>query len=586
MASSMSKLLTPPPSHTTATSRKLLRTRTLAAASFARSPVDREIAPPPYRRRFAASCASADRAGATGLAADDEELVGLPFVQLSSDILQTELSLLKDDEDAPAADSSLLSAHQSSDGGGGRLLSGETAAAYPAAMTALYAACLAGNVTEQLWNFTWPAAIATLHPSLLPVAILGFFTKLVVFAAGPLVGDLMSTLPRIPAYQSLTVIQTAAHWVSAAMITYAFTLPRAPTAPALLLQPWFAVLVASTAVDRLSCVSLGVIAERDFVVQLAGEGRPVALTQANATLSRVDLLCETAGASIFAVLLSRNDPLTSIRLSCAISLCALPILLFLGGAMNRLADGIFDHSTTLGSLQSSEHGSVYTASSFSIKKTVEEAWATIRHGWAEYVRQPVLPASLAYVLVCFNVALAPGALMTTFLIHHGVSASVLGAFGGSSAVMGILATFMVPNLVKELGILKAGAAGLIAQSLLLGAAVLVFLAGGVSRQGTLFAFLGLIVASRLGHMAYSVVSLQVVQTGNPMGKAKLISATEIAVASLAELAMMAVAVVARDAKHFGWLAVLSAAAVAAGACLFCAWLAKPTDELRKLFFPR
>jgi iron-regulated transporter 1 len=35
-----------------------------------------------------------------------------------------------------------------------------------------------------------------------------------------------------------------------------------------------------------------------------------------------------------------------------------------------------------------------------------------------------------------------------------VSASVLGAFGGSSAVMGILATFMVPNLVKELGILK------------------------------------------------------------------------------------------------------------------------------------
>lgn len=35
------------------------------------------------------------------------------------------------------------------------------------------------------------------------------------------------------------------------------------------------------------------------------------------------------------------------------------------------------------------------------------------------MRQPVLPASLAYVLVCFNVALAPGALMTTFLIHQG-----------------------------------------------------------------------------------------------------------------------------------------------------------------------
>jgi hypothetical protein len=127
-------------------------------------------------RRFVVSCASADRAGTTTVAAaaEGEELDDLPFVQLSSDILQTELSLLKDD-DVPASGSSLLAAVERKDGGCDRLL-GETAA-YPGAMAALYAACLAGNVTEQLWNFTWPAAIATLHPSLLPVAVLGFFTK-------------------------------------------------------------------------------------------------------------------------------------------------------------------------------------------------------------------------------------------------------------------------------------------------------------------------------------------------------------------------------------------------------------------------
>nr|CAB3460099.1 unnamed protein product [Digitaria exilis] len=534
MAASMSKLLiTPlPPSHATAadTSQRFLPPRASPAASFPRSSARRRVAVAPYSlvsgRLFASTafCAAQDHAGATGLAAaDEEELDDLPFVQLSSDILHTELSLLKDD--APSASSSLLAALHRGDSEGDRRLGGE-AAAYPAAMKALYAACLAGNVTEQLWNFTWPAAMATLHPSLLPVAVLGFFTKLVVFAAGPLVGDLMSSLPPILAYRSLTVIQTGAHWVSAAMIAYAFTLPRASTAAALLLKPWFAVLVASTAVDRLSCVSLGVMAERDFVVQ---------------------------------------------------------VQLFLGGAMNRLADGIFDHSTIPGSVERPEHGSKNAASAFRIKKKVEEAWTTIKHGWVEYIRQPVLPASLAYVLVCFNVALAPGALMTTFLMHHGVSASVIGAFGCSSAAMGILATFMAPILVKELGILKAGAAGLIAQSALLGAAVLVFLAGPVSRQGRLLVFLGLIVASRLGHMAYSVVSLQVVQTGNPMRKAKLIGATEIAVASLAELGMMAVAVVARDAAHFGWLAVLSAGSVAAAACLFCAWLANPTGEVKRLF---
>ncbi|XP_040380403.1 solute carrier family 40 member 3, chloroplastic-like isoform X1 [Oryza brachyantha] len=524
---------------------------------------------------------------------------GIPFAQLSSGIIlrTEEQSLLGDD--APASASAFALSPKLPDQLKDDHLA--EAPAYPAAMNALYAACLAGNATEQLWNFTWPAAVAMLHPaSILPVAVLGFFTKLVVFAAGPLVGEVISLLPRIPAYRSLAAIQSAAHLVSAATITYAFAVHRAAAAaqPLLLLRPWFAVLVASTAVDRLSCVAFGIIAERDFVVQLAGADRPVALAKANATLSRVDLLCETAGASAFALLLAKNDPLTCIKLSCVISLCALPLLvhklsnkfmkllcrfkkhsivlvpiwqIFMGGEMNRLADGIFDHSENTASRNA--------APTFSVEKTVE----TVRQGWSEYVRQPVLPASLAYVLVCFNVALAPGALMTTFLIHQGVSPSVIGAFGGASAVVGIVATFLTARLVRELGILKAGAAGLVAQSVPLGAAVVVYLTGTVTRRGALFVFLGLIVASRAGHMAYSAVGLQVVQTGNPASKAKLIGATEIAVASLAELAMMAVAVVARDASHFGALAALSAAAVAGAAGMYCRWLANPTDELRRLF---
>uniref|UniRef100_A0A0E0DLL7 Solute carrier family 40 member n=1 Tax=Oryza meridionalis TaxID=40149 RepID=A0A0E0DLL7_9ORYZ len=541
---SMSKLLSPPPTSP-------------PGPALSRLPC-RRVAPPPVlpfpfplrrltsRRVFATSCSSSDSehapsASSTALAGAGDDLSAgvtqeregaLPFVQLSSGIvLRTEeQSLLGDHAPAPAPASAASSFALPDELNGGCREDdhlGETPA-YPAAMNALYAACLAGNATEQLWNFTWPAAVAVLHPaSILPVAVLGFFTKLVVFAAGPLVGELISSLPRIPAYRSLAAIQTAAHLVSVATITYAFAVHRAAAA-SLLLRPWFAVLVASTAVDRLACVALGIIAERDFVVQLAGAGRPVALAKANATLSRVDLLCETVGASIFALLLSKNNPLTCIKLSCVISLCALPLLIFLCGEMNRLADGIFDHSEN-----TTSHAE--KTSSFSIRKT-------------------------------------------------GVRPSVIGAFGGSSAAVGILATFATARLVKELGILKAGAAGLIAQSALLGAAVVVYLTGAVSRRaGALFAFLGLIVASRAGHMAYSAIGLQVVQTGNPASKAKLIGATEIAVASLAELAMMAVAVVASDASHFGALAALSATAVAAAAGMYCRWLANPSDELRRIF---
>ncbi|OWM62898.1 hypothetical protein CDL15_Pgr020192 [Punica granatum] len=72
---------------------------------------------------------------------------------------------------------------------------------------ALYASCVAGNLVEQLWNFAWPSAIALLHPSLLPVAIMGFFAKLAIIAGGPLVGKLMDSFPRLPAYNFLNTVQ-------------------------------------------------------------------------------------------------------------------------------------------------------------------------------------------------------------------------------------------------------------------------------------------------------------------------------------------------------------------------------------------
>ncbi|KAL5214792.1 hypothetical protein ABZP36_003944 [Zizania latifolia] len=59
------------------------------------------------------------------------------------------------------------------------------------------------------------------------------------------------------------------------------------------------------------------------------------------------LAVKMTGASIFTFLLSKNDPLTCIKLSYVISLCALPLLSLLVREMNRLADGIFDHSENI-----------------------------------------------------------------------------------------------------------------------------------------------------------------------------------------------------------------------------------------------
>lgn len=91
------------------------------------------------------------------------------------------------------------------------------------------------------------------------------------------------------------------------------------------------------------------------------------------------------------------------------------------------------------------------------------------------------------------------------------------------------------------------------------------------------------VLSRLGHMSYDVVGAQILQTAIPSSKANIIGTTEVAVASLAESAMLGVAIVGNDASQFGFLAMLSLLSVVGAAGMFCRWLLNPTDEQRSLF---
>ncbi|GAB4855655.1 Solute carrier 40 member 3, chloroplastic [Ancistrocladus abbreviatus] len=448
-----------------------------------------------------------------------------------------------------------------------------TLSATPAHPAALY-----GNLVEQLWNFAWPAAVALIHPSLLPVAVMGFFSKFAIVLGGPFLGKIMDHFPRVTTYNCLSSVQAAAQLLSVATIIHAHTVPSASIC-SVLLRPWFVILVLAGAVERLSGLALGVAMERDWVVLLAGTNRPIALAQANAVLSRIDLLCEIVGASLFGVLLSKYDPVTCLKLAAGLMIWALPVVIALNWLTNKLSAGVLDRARCP---QSSSENSAKIAQ-LNAKNLANVGLDVIKHGWVEYLQQPVLPASIAYVLLYFNVVLTPGGLMTAFLTQRGLNPSIIGGFSGLCAFMGVAATFLSATLVKRLGILKAGAAGLIFQASLLTIAVAVYSSGSLSRQTPLLFFLCLIVLSRLGHMSYDVVGQQILQTGIPPSKANLVGITEVSVASLAEFVMLGVAILANDASHFGFLAVLSLMSVVGAAFVFCQWLLNPTDEQRRLF---
>ena len=96
-------------------------------------------------------------------------------------------------------------------------------------------------------------------------------------------------------------------------------------------------------------------------------------------------------------------------------------------------------------------------------------------------------------------------------------------------------------------------------------------------------FLALVALSRLGYWTYDCIDAQIFQTAIPSGEANLVGTTEVALQSLAEVCMLGIAIIVHDVAHFGTLAVISCAAVVAATAIYCAWLAKPNADQKRLF---
>lgn len=442
--------------------------------------------------------------------------------------------------------------------------------AHPEGLYALYATFFSGNFIEQVWNFAWPSAVALLHDSLLPVAVVSFVSKLVIFTFGPWVGAKMDSLPRVFAFNTLSIVQTVAQLISAGAIIHALkkSAVLGSSTKALLLQPWFLILVAMQAIERLTGLACGVAFERDWVVQLAGANRPIALADANAMLCRVDYLCEMTGTSFFGILLSKYSPITCLKIAAAIMLGSLPIMIVLACCTNNLSKSVLERpklSKVRELLESQSHSARV------------DGLEMLKRGWLQYLSQPALPVSLAAVFLFFNIALAPGSLMTSFLTQQGMNPSIIGAFSGVGALMGFGATFLSATLVRKLGLLRAGAVGLVFQASLLAVAVLIYWSNSMVHPHSLQFFLAAIVLSRLGHFTYDIIGGQILQTAVHSSEANTVGTTEVSLASLAELVMLGVAIVANDISHFGCLAALSLVAVVGATAAYHRWMSNTSS---------
>ncbi|KAJ7527380.1 hypothetical protein O6H91_16G067000 [Diphasiastrum complanatum] len=434
---------------------------------------------------------------------------------------------------------------------------------------------------ERLWRFSVPLILAFLHSSLLPVALTSFVGQFCIFVGGPWVGSFLDSMPRVSAFISLSCLQTISMIISAGVLIHA--LHKGPamgsSSSVLLLQPWFIVLLLAGAVERVTGLATGVAFERDWVVLLAGPYRTVALAKANAILRRVDLICEMAGPSLFGFLLSKYNIFICINATAVIMLVSLLLVIILVQFTDKLSNGVLTRTKFL---EIHNLSAAYSFSESGLQGLAVESMNFMKRGWNAYLAQPVLPASLAYILLYFNAVLSPGGLMTSFLSQSGLNPSVITLFRGNCALMGFLATFLSSRLIAEFGVLMAGGVALTFQMVLLLLTVIVHWSHPWGYQFSTYIFIGLIAVSRLGYWTYDIVNAQIFQTVLRTPQANLLGIMELSLASLAELAMMGIAIVASDVSYFGRLATLSMSAVAAATFLYWNWMLKYIKNQRQL----
>ena len=333
----------------------------------------------------------------------------------------------------------------------------------------------------------------------------------------------------------------------------------------------------------------------------AGKENAYALARSNAMLRRTDLTCELIGSVAFGWLYSHLGSSVAVASTTILAVVMLPAQLACIYWIARIAPDAMVHGREdvdtamfrppwkrlLKRHDGANDARLYPEHYIQRART---NLARSLDGWKTYFRQPILPSSLTFVLLFFNVALSPGGLITAFLTAKGLDGTGMAIFRGGCAVMGFLGTWVGRQLIQQYGLLGAGKRALGVQCCFLGVATLIYsltlsqslpgssieLANGLFGKASmgLIAFSAAVVASRVGMWSYDMVNAQLFQQNVSQRQVASASAAEMALCSSSELIMLGLAAYVITPDSFSALIFGSFGAVIAANMLFNWWVSR------------
>ncbi|KAL4440206.1 hypothetical protein ABPG75_003207 [Micractinium tetrahymenae] len=489
-------------------------------------------------------------------------------------------------------------------------------ALHPEALVSLYSMYFCACILERTWRFGLPLVLAFIPGGFQAIAILGFVAPLACTLAGPAMGRLLDRVYRPLGLGAMLAVQDLCILLSCGALAAA-----ARTGAPLASTPLFPLMVGLAMLEKLSSISSELAIERDWVTQLAGKQNVGALARSNAYLRRTDLLCELIGAVIFGWVYSKGGLPASMAFTAVMAAVAAPLQLLFIRRIARLAPSAMLHGRSepgaawarLPSwhafLENARLRRVHEAEAETRRAPLlDRARAQLAHsldGWRSYFRQPILPSSLTFVMLFFNVVLSPGGLITAFLTLWGMDSNAMAIFRGGCATCGFLGTLVGKRLIQTLGLLRAGAAALTIQATLLAAATALYSSflsgppelgpsGGLLALGAgagpgwpmvgsvalpVVAFAALVVMSRIGAWSYDMVNSQLFQQTVAPREIASASSAEMALCSFSELLMLGIAALSADPASFPLLVYASFGAVLAANVLFRSWARRAQPQV-------
>lgn len=433
-----------------------------------------------------------------------------------------------------------------------------------------------------MWEFSVGLYMINIWPdSLLFAAIYGVVEAASTTLFGPVVGTWVEKFPYKQLLRMWLLTRSLSFLAAGGAVT-ALLVYFGPASHSFM--PFMALVVLtniSGAVSVLSTLAGTILIEREWVVIISFGHHPEVRTRMNSTIRRIDLVCKLLAPVLTGFIIS----FVSLVASALILACWNVLSVWLEYYLwISVYDGIPALSESRqrrrveGFINNYLEAPVRELDNISIEGTMEQespTWISkiteslsklfCFDAWIVYFNQDVVLPGISLALIYFTV-LSFGTLMTAALEWKGIPAYIIGIARGISAVIGIMATVVYPNLQSRISTLRTGLWSIWAQwSFLLVCLASVWIHNSITSAWLL---MGGVAASRLGLWMFDLSVMQLMQEQVSEVDRCVVGGVQSSLQSMLDLLTYIMGIVVSDPRDFGLLVILSFIIVSSAAILY------------------